>query len=101
MAYLAWWGGFFFGPLAGAAVALVEPKGSLNRAHGIAAAVAWCVLLAFWTPFTFWVIILGQADPNVLLVGAPIAVGFSLVGCVVGTVQAARGRSLLGQRMTS
>lgn len=94
---LCWWGGFAVGPLLAAAVYLDSDRGSARRSHAGAAALMWTVVLVVWAPFSFWVILLGGADPDVLLIGAPIVVGISLLSCTYGTVQALRRRSFTGR----
>ena len=98
-ALLAWWGGFVAGPIAGAAVYLSAPRGSLERSHGAVAAVMWIVVFSLWIPFTVWVILLGNTDPGVLLYALPVVLTLCLAGCINATLQIRRGRSPLGRTL--
>lgn len=84
--HLAWWGGFFFGPLSGLAIWLSSAPQSLARAHGQVAAIMWTVLLAFWVPFSAWIILLGGAEPILLAQVVPVVVIIALSGCIIGTI---------------
>ena len=48
---LAWWGGFFVGPLLGVAAFLSEPRGTVGRSHGGGAALFWTYLMEQYGTF--------------------------------------------------
>lgn len=95
-ACIAWWGGFLFGPLAGLIVASAEPKGSLGRSHGVAASIMWTAVLAIWVPFIIWVAVTETFEARVLLPAVALVLLVVLAGSITGTVQALRGRTLMG-----
>jgi hypothetical protein len=95
---LSWWGGYFVGPLLGGVAFLSEPKGSLARSHGGAAALVWTAVLVVWAPFSAWVILFGGADPSALLIGAPIVLVLTLGACINGSIQVRRGRTPSGRQ---
>lgn len=92
LAPLAWWGGFFLGPLAGVAVYFAAPPGSVARRHGWVAAVVWSAVLAVWAPFVLWVIVFDGAEPTALLIGLPVVLAVIVGACTIGTLSASRQR---------
>ncbi|HLU41579.1 MAG TPA: PH domain-containing protein [Microthrixaceae bacterium] len=94
-----WWGGFFVGPLLGAAVYASSPPGTLRRAHGGAAAVMWTAVLAVWAPLTLWILVFARADPTVLLFALPVVLGVTIGSSTIATVQIRRGRHFSGARI--
>lgn len=84
------------GPLLGAIVFLAEPQGTLTRSHAKAAALLWGAVLAVWAPIVAWVVLL-EADSAVLVSALPVVVLVTVAGCLNGTVQIFRGRTVLGR----
>jgi hypothetical protein len=96
LALLAYWSGFFAGPVVGAIAYASEPRGTLARAHGGAAAVLWGAIVAVWVPIVVGVIVL-DADTAVLVAALPLLLLVAFAGCTNGTVQIRRGRTALGR----
>ena len=96
---LAWWGGFFVGPLLGVAAFLTESRGTVGRSHGGGAALFWSLVLLCWAAFIVWVMFLGGGEPEMLLIGLPVVLAISFGACINGTVQIRRGRTPLGRRV--
>jgi hypothetical protein len=98
LALLPWWGGFLAGPLVGIAVYITSGDDPLTRAHGRAAALVWGAALAFWAPFTAWIIGFDGPDPMALLVALPFVLLWSIGFCIAETIQERRGLTLFGQQ---
>ena len=88
----SWWGGFFLGPVLRAVANFTSSDDSLTRSHGGAAAIGWTVALAFWAPFSAWVILFDGAEPTALLLALPVVLITVVGSSLVGTIQALRGR---------
>lgn len=97
---LCWWGGFFVGPLLAAAVYSSSERGTLRRSHGGAAALMWSAVLAVWVPFSLWVLLLGGAEPELLLVAVPFFLVATVGASTYGTVQAIRHMTVSGRPPT-
>jgi hypothetical protein len=96
LASLGWWLGFWIGPFGGLISYLSSGSDALARAHGRAAIVYWTISLAIWGAIAIPTILYGgSATP--LIIGAGTLGGVSVLVCTIGTIQAQRGRSLLGQ----
>ena len=57
----------------------------------------WAAGLALWIPLNAWVFLVSQ-NWSVLLVALPFVVVPTLFFCCLGTVQATRGRTVLGRQ---
>jgi hypothetical protein len=97
LSILSWWGGFFAGPIVGAAVWATAKDDALTRSHGGAAAIVWVAGLALWIPLNAWVFLVSQ-NWSVLLVALPFVVVPTLFFCCLGTVQAMRGHTIFGRQ---
>lgn len=99
LALVAWWGGFVAGPVPGLVAYLTGADDALTRLHGRAATAVWAAILGWWAPFVVWAVVLGDAPPDALPMGAAAAALVAACFCGAGTIQALRGRSLTGREV--
>jgi hypothetical protein len=96
-ALVAWWAGLAMGPLSGVMVMLLaEPDDVLARAHGRAATIFWAASYLLWIPLGVWLVLSGDSFV-LLMVGSLVNFAVAIAVCVVGSLQAASGRSLAGR----
>lgn len=99
VALVAWWGGVVAGPVLGPDAYLTAADDALTRSPGRAATAVWAAILGWWAPFVVWAVVLGDAPPDALPMGAAAAALVAACFCGAGTIQALRGRSLTGREV--